>query len=194
MRSLAKEEEDKLSTTYTSFQSDVKNLKDFTEAVDHYIASGNEKDLGQVSSKAEAIKEKMNEKRAEIGNIQPDLDNLDKAVKDQERHKLNLEENIDIIKTDQRILELENEICKFEEELGKVEGHDTYDGDCQRIDKKKQELLFSKARLEGRRGEIVESTRNLKVCSVVDLSIEGCVYVLLTLFNPCHFAAEIITA
>jgi chromosome segregation ATPase len=152
-----------LTSELNSFVADVRNLKELSKQIDEYMASDKEKDLSQISSKRDAIVEKMKAKEAEIRKMQPDVDRLNKAVADQENHKKNLTENIDLIHSGQRIDELEKEIAALEEEAGKVEGSDTCNEDWERLAARKQELLSAQARFEGRRGEIVESIRSLKV-------------------------------
>jgi DNA repair protein RAD50 len=114
-------------------------------------------------SKAYELDERKTEKQLEIESLQPDLDRLVKAVDDQERHKKNLKENIDLIISGQRIEELEKVITKLKQEASNVEGHDTCNEDFQRMSSRKEKMLSSKARLQGRRGKIVESIRSLKV-------------------------------
>jgi DNA repair protein RAD50 len=152
-----------LTAELNSFVSDVSNLKELSKQVDEYMASDTEKDLSQISSKRDTIVEKMKAKEAEIRKMQPDVDRLNKAVADQENHKKNLAENIDLIHSGQRIDELEKEIAALDEEAGKVEGSDACNEDWDRVAERKQVLLSAQARLEGRRGEIVESVRSLKV-------------------------------
>jgi septal ring factor EnvC (AmiA/AmiB activator) len=152
-----------LTSELNSFLAEVRYLKELSKQVDEYMASDKEKDLSQISSKTDTIIEKMKAKEAEIRMMQPDVDKLNKAVADQENHKKNLTENIDLIQSGQRIYELEKEITALEEEAGKVEGSDACNEDWERLAARKQELLSAQARLEGRRGEIVESIRSLKV-------------------------------
>ena len=114
---------------------------------------------------------KAKEKRSQISSLQPDLDQLAKAVDDQERHKKNLKENIDLIASRQRVATLEDEIAKLEEQYSNVEGHETCQDDLDSLTSRKQKSLSSIARLEGRRGEIVESIRSLKVSEFPELRI-----------------------
>ena len=162
LRALRTEEEDRLSSTYSSFVSEVKSLKELAKQIDEYLESNKVVDLDQLSNKAEAIVERMKSKQEEISALQPAMDEMAKAVADQESHKKNLKENIELIKSSQRILELDKEISVLEEEAESVEGHDTCNEDWERLAARKQELLNAQARLEGRRGEILESIRSFK--------------------------------
>lgn len=152
-----------MTSELNNFVADVRYLKELSKQVDEYTASDKKKDLSQISSKRDAIVEKMKAKEAEIRKMQPDVDRLNKAVADKENHKKNLAENIDLIHSGQRIDELDKEIAALEEEAGKVEGSENCDEDWERLAARKQELLSAQARLEGRRGEIMDSIRSLKV-------------------------------
>jgi DNA repair protein RAD50 len=163
MRALAAEEEEKLNGTLNSFVGAVNDLKEVTRQIDEYNDSSNEDDLNQVSRKEEELVEKAKDKQSQIETLQPALDRLAKAVDDQERHKKNLKENIDLILSRQRIDALEIEIEKLDEAASSVEGHDTCYDDLESLTSRKQKTMSSIARLEGRRGEILESIRSLKV-------------------------------
>ena len=86
-----------------------------------------------------------------------------KAVDDQERHKKNLKENIELIHSSQRIEELKKEVDILEKRVSSVEGHDTVYDDIDGLRARKESILKCTARLEGRRGEILESIRSIKV-------------------------------
>lgn len=163
MRSLGKDEEERLSTTCNSFLADVTNLRELSEQIDTYIGSSKEDELDGITNEAKSIVAQMNQVRAEIETMQPELDKLSKAVEDQERHKKNIKDNIDIIQSCQQIEALGKQIVKLEANVANVEGHKTCNNEFAALVGARQELVSSKARLEGRRGEILESIRGFKV-------------------------------
>lgn len=162
MRKLSLEEEGRASDTFNSFVAAVKGLKELAIQIDEYQDSSNEAELNEVSEVQEGIAKKVQGEHRQIESLQPDLDRLAKAVEDQERHKKDLRENLEIIVSRQRIDELKKQISELEETASNVEGHATCYDDLQRIASRNQTRLSSMARLDGRRGEIIESIRGLK--------------------------------
>jgi DNA repair exonuclease SbcCD ATPase subunit len=163
MRTFGSEEEEKLNSTLNSFTGAVQDLKAVAGQIDEYNQSSSEESFEQVTKKAEMLAEKGEKKLSEIQKLQPELDRIGKAVEDHERHKKNLKENFDLISSGQRIEELEKEVAKLEEASSNVEGHETCYDDIESLTSRKQDVTSSIARLEGRRGEILESIRGLKV-------------------------------
>lgn len=74
-----------------------------------------------------------------------------------------MKDNIDLISKRQNIENLEKEITDLEEAASNVEGHETCVNDLNSLESRKEQSMSSIARLEGRRGEILESIRGLKV-------------------------------
>lgn len=163
MRALNTEEEERLSTTLNSFIAAIKELREVAGQIDEYLASGADDELANFDQKTADFRQKAAEKQAKIDEMQPELDDLVKAVDDQERHKKNLKENIELIASKQRIGELEKEIAELEKQASTVEGQDTVTEDIQALRARKESFLKSTARLEGRRGEILETIRGIKV-------------------------------
>jgi DNA repair protein RAD50 len=165
MRAFNNEEEERLSSTVNSFIAVVKDIRGVMKQIDKYVVSSNEDELGNVVRKSEELVEKEKQKQSQLEQMQPELDSIVKAVDDQQRHKKNLKENIELIASGQRIEELQKEITKLEYDATNVEGRDTCYDDMEGLGKRKQEIMNAVARLEGRRGEILESIRSLKVSS-----------------------------
>ena len=167
LRTLGQEEEDQANANCISFASDVSKLKDISEKVDEYIESNRQSELDELTKDALTVQEKVKKKQAEIDTMKPELDNLSKAVDDQERHKKNLEENINIIQARRKMDLIENDIKRLNESKAGIEGQDTCDEDLERVLQSREENLSKKARLEGRRSEIVEAIRGIKVINAM---------------------------
>jgi len=162
MRALGEEEEQRLNDAVNSFSNEVVKLKSITEDIDRYKESNNEEEFDRVSRKSEELLDRSNQVQSRIESKQPDLDRLNKAIADQESHKKNLQQNMELIASGKKIEAMKESIAKLEEDAGKVEGQDTCDEDWDRLTTRKQDILSSIARLEGRRGEIVENIRSQK--------------------------------
>lgn len=163
MRALNNEEEERISATYNSFVGALNELRELRKKIEEYLASGTEEELANFESKIAEYQTKAKEKLTEIEKIQPDLDRLVKAVDDQERHKKNLKENVELIQARNRIDDLKKEITSLEESAANVEGHETVYEDIEGLGARKEKIMKATARLEGRRGEILESIRSIKV-------------------------------
>lgn len=162
MRALNAEEEERLSSTANNFIAAVKELKEIGGQIDEYASSGTEDELANFDQKLATFREKAKTKSDQVREIQPQLAALTKAVDDQERHKKNLKENIELIGSKQRIGELEKEIDALERKASTVDGHDTVFDDMSALKARKEGFMKSTARLEGRRGEVLESIRSIK--------------------------------
>ena len=168
MRTLGQEEEEQHRGACNSFAADVSSLKEISEKIDDYVESNKENELEEVLKESETVQEKIKKKQAEIDTVQPELDALTRAIGDQENHKKNLQENIAIIKSESNIDKLEKEIEKLEKSIASVEGQETCDTDLEHVMGQLKEYHSTQARLDGRRSEIVESIRGLKVKAIVD--------------------------
>ena len=98
-------------------------------------------------------------------NIEPELDRLNKAIDDHERHKKLIQENLDLLEAGERIKDIKKDLDRLKEDMGQVEGSDTYHQALNQCQTRLSELVENRARYEGRRGGIVEQIRTLKVSS-----------------------------
>lgn len=180
LKALASEDEERLRSTKESFIGALKELKAIGRQIEEYQSSTAEDELANVERKKAEFAAKTKEKNSQLKALQPQLDRILKAVEDQERHKKNLKENIELINSTQLIEELKKEIAKLEEKAATVEGHETVYDDIESLRARKEEILKAAARLEGRRAEILESVRSIKVSRSLHLY---CVFVHLALQN-----------
>jgi DNA repair protein RAD50 len=91
------------------------------------------------------------------------LQQVEKAIEDHEAFKKNLRDNLDIIYTTQHIEKLEKEVASMKIERTSIEGHETVYDDFETLRHRQTTTGKAIARLEGRRGEILESIRSVKV-------------------------------
>jgi DNA repair exonuclease SbcCD ATPase subunit len=173
LKALASEDEERLRSTKEAFTAALKELKDIGQRIEEFQSSTTEDELAGVERKKAEFAKKRSEKNSHLRALGPELDRVSKAVDDQNRHKKNLSGNIALINKTQLVEKLKKEISKMEQKKANVEGHETVEDDCEVLNKRKEEILKATARLEGKRGEILENVRSVKVgsslclCSVI---------------------------
>jgi len=100
----ASEEEAKLNETLTSFLNDAKNLRDATKLTEEYTRNNGGDGLDRIASEMSKIVSATKTKAKELQAVQPKLENVAKAVADQERHRQLLLMNIDLMKGEERMV------------------------------------------------------------------------------------------
>jgi predicted RNase H-like nuclease (RuvC/YqgF family) len=165
LRNASKDEEDRLSDIDKRFSNDFSNLRQLTVQIESYVDSNRGKDLDRIKEKISNLAQRTYEKEAELAEIEPKLDQLNKAIDDQLRHKKLIQENIDALAAGEKIKDLKKDLSRLKEDIGQVDGSDTYVQGLNQCQTRLSELLESKARHEGRRGGIVDQIRLLKVRS-----------------------------
>ncbi len=163
MRALNNEEDDRISSTMNSFIGAVKELRSIDSTIERYQSSTTEDELLNVDRKSAEFVKKAEEKKEQLNAIVPELDRLVKAVEDQERCKKNLKENIEIIIAKDVIEKLVEDISRLEGKLANMDGHETVYDDIAGLRSRRELIIMTTATLEGRRGEILESVRSIKV-------------------------------
>jgi DNA repair protein RAD50 len=163
LRAVANEEEQSLRATIDQFSLDVKYLRDLTRQIDDYSRSNKADELDQVASQASKVLERIEQQKKALSSLQPEVDSVRAAVNDQERHKKQLKENVELLHAEQRTNELQEEIDDLETKLKNVDGQETCYAKHTEAKARKEQQLASKARTEGRWSEIVEQIRSLKV-------------------------------
>ena len=161
MRNLAKDEIDSLDGTYKCFQDLVRDLRNVEDRINDFYGS-DASNLDRFATKLQELQTRKEERRELLAKIQPDLDEATKVVSDQERQRKLLNDNIRLMKLKSEIVPLQKEIESLEGQLNDVEGHDTCDDDFDHLESRKADIDISIAKLEGQRGEILESVRGLK--------------------------------
>jgi len=156
------DEESKLNETLNTFLSDVKHLRDLSIRIDEFSSNEDEGGLDRIIAEVDKLIAKINKKKKEYHALQPDLENVKKAVGDQERHRKVLRDNIDLLDSLSQIEEVEQKLLKHEEDKSKIEGADE-------VEQKMEEASFAInkhesiiSRLEGRRSEMIDQIRLLK--------------------------------
>jgi chromosome segregation ATPase len=165
LRNASKDEEDRLSDIDKRFSNDVSNLRQLATQIESYVGSNKENDLNRIKDKLSNLAQRSQEKESELAEIEPQLDQLNKAIDDQLRHKKLIQENIDALAAGEKIKDLKKDLSRLKEDIGQVEGSDTYVQVLNQSQTRLLELVESKARHEGRRGGIVDQIRLLKVRS-----------------------------
>ena len=163
MRSLGNEEEQRLNDTLNDFSNAVHRLKQTTKRIEEYKETNNESEFERCTQKSEELLDKANQYQSRIQAKQPDLDRLEKAIGDQESHKTNLEENIELIGSREKLKVLHTDIEKLEKSKSRVQGADTCNDDMERLGNREKEIDKAIARLEGSRMQILDNIRQQKV-------------------------------
>lgn len=164
MRNLATEDEDEIRKTTQQLEMFENEIEELQKQIEDFDSQNDANSLDHTKQKCSKLASEKIEKEERMGKIQPDLDRLKKALDDQERHKKNLNENINLIGLSSRIREIEKEIQSLQEAAANVAGHETAYDDARRLRDRETEIAQMNARLEGRRGEIYENVRSFKVC------------------------------
>ena len=161
-RKLAEEEEKRITSTLAAFNIDVTGLRNIVDLIDEYEKSNSQEEVERLEAKRETLTKKAKAKDKEIESMRPDLIRLAKIVDDQELQRKNLGENIKLTQSLRKIKRFKEEVAKIREEKSQAEDHESLQEDTERLQQRNNELIASKARLEGRRGEIIDTVRGLK--------------------------------
>jgi chromosome segregation ATPase len=162
-RQSSKDEERRLSEHLHKFQSDINALRQMTTEVDSYANSDKEQELARINEMLSTLEQRMNQKRAELAVISPELKEIAKKIDDQELQKKLIKENLALIEIRGRIEDLQQDIGRMDEEMKAVEGFDTYVQNLETGQVRLSKLHESRAHHEGRRGGIIDQIRSLKV-------------------------------
>jgi DNA repair protein RAD50 len=163
MRSAANETERNLQTEVSQFDGEFKQLSDLVQQIDSYTTSNKSDELQRLSSAIRDILGLIEERKQKLLAAQPELESARNAVLDQERHKKNLKQNIDIMESTSRIKEIKKDIARLEQKRMSIEGYDTVYNEFATVRNNKERMQEDKARLDGRFSEIAESVRSIKV-------------------------------
>jgi len=163
LRSHSSDETERLSKALNDFCSEVKNLHNLTREIDEYAASDESGRLEEVEKQLATAAKRIGERKKDLGEMQSELDKVKNLVKDQERRKKDLQNNIQILAGMEDIKKTEKEIKEKDEEFNSIPGANAVDEQCEKLSKKKSKLVERKAQTDGRRSEVVERLRSLKV-------------------------------
>ena len=163
MRALSNEEEERISSVLNSFLLAVKELRVIDSNIQTYLLSTSEDELASAKLQSAECDKNIDKMQKQVNSLTPELASLLKAIDDQESHKKNLKDSIDVINANNAIHELDKHIVHLEEKAKNICGHDTLFQDIAKLRSKRESNIKSTARLEGRRGEILESIRTFKV-------------------------------
>lgn len=163
LRKMNEEEYERHSETLSNFLQLAGELKDLILKIEQYEDSPNEEELAGIGNRTEILAKKREEKLKAIARMNPEIQQIEKAIEDQDAYKRNLRDNLDIISTTQRIKQLEKDLDSLKVENNNIEGHETVYDDFETLRHRQTTTGKAIARLEGRRGEILESIRSAKV-------------------------------
>lgn len=161
-RKLAEEEENRFSSTLASFNNDVTALQNIVDSIEDYDKSNSQDDMEKIEEEKKKLIDKSKAKMEELKKLRPDIKRLADIVDNQQQQKQNLEGNITLVQSLQKIKLYNNEMAEIEAELSQHESFSSLQADLQSLGKQNNGLVESKARLEGRRGEVIDNQRALK--------------------------------
>lgn len=161
--SLSESEVQALEKALHDFQADKRSLAQLDGEIREFEESSQSNDLGLMSSKMEAIRDSASEAKNELLKLQPGLTEIRKTVTDRERHKRQLQQNIDILVAEARISVLNEEIDKLKEEKDSIEGSQSALAEHGELTAKRESLLQKKARSDGMFSSHMEQVRALHV-------------------------------
>lgn len=157
------EEENEIRKTAEQLKMFENEFRELQRQIDDFVSKTDANALENIKNQIEGLQSKRKEKEANVARIQPHLERLKKALDDQERHKKNLNENINLLDLNTQILDIKRELEKLQESSQQINGRDTAKDDIHNLQRRKNKLGQQNARLEGRRGEIHENIRSFKV-------------------------------
>lgn len=161
-RALRDAEISSLHDKLVEYQGEAKELRRLTKAIEDFAASEENGALDCITAETMAVLEQIQSKRKESKSLRADLDKLQDIVKNQERHKKMIRDNIDVIETQNAAEELNKEIEQLEQQKKAVKGSDKAYDEHKRAVALKQKCQGDLARVEGRWMEVVEALRSLK--------------------------------
>lgn len=152
-----------LEKSLQDFRADKRALETLDSDIREFEESSQLDDLNQMSSKMESIKEKAGAAKNELEALQPGLVEIQKAVDDRERHKRQLQQNVDILVAESRISALNLEIDQLQKEKDSIDGAQSAEDEHKALRTQKDGLLQKKARSDGMFSSHMEQIRALKV-------------------------------
>jgi DNA repair protein RAD50 len=162
LRALRMEEEQKIIKTLSLFDGDVQALRNLEMQIKIYTESNQADESTKISAAVEEILGRMEALKQGMKNLEPQLDSIRKAVNDQERHKKQLKENIDILVTEEKMKAVEKEKKKLEEKLETLEGFKDAQSEYNKAKSDKEHFQNNKSICEGRFSSLVEQIRAMK--------------------------------
>jgi predicted nucleic acid-binding Zn-ribbon protein len=148
------------------FETEVERVKSIDKSINVYEQSDGPAESARLKPRMDAIRVNMETAKEDLGKLQPDLIEKRKVVDDRERHRKQLQQNIDILVAKERIESLRAELDGLENERDSVEGSDTAESELQELRSKRSDLLHKKARSDGMFSSHMEQIIALKVCCI----------------------------
>jgi DNA repair protein RAD50 len=162
LRALRMEEEQKIIKNLSLFDGDVQALRNLEKQIELYVQSSREEESIKISAAIKQTLARIEALKQEMKNLQPQLDAAREAVNDQERHKKQLKDNIDILATEEKMKATEKEKRKLEEKLDLLEGFKDAQSEYNKAKSEKDQFQNSKSICEGRFSSLVEQIRAMK--------------------------------
>merc|ERR1712238_549661 len=161
-RKHAQDEDNRISSTLASFKNDVTALQNIVDSIEEYEKSSSQDNIEQIEEENKELIVKSKAKKKELDEMKPQLEKMTDIVDDQKEQKKNLENNINLAISRQKIKSYDEKIAGITDKLSDHDPFDSLNGDKHRLRKRNEGLIANKARLEGRRGEVMDNQRLLK--------------------------------
>ena len=148
-RELAKEEEERLSSTLNKLNNDISALLTLNLDINQSarrLVDNNSFDV--LREQIDKVRDIVSEKRTQIQELEPELESLTRSISDQERHRKIIRENISLIEARHRIEKLRKEIDLVQKKKQKIHGHDTAAQELNEATAQISALFETKARKE----------------------------------------------
>lgn len=154
-----------MQTTLIAFDGALKNLHTLTQQIEVYLRSDKPQELARISTEVQNVLRSTEYSRTELRRLDPMLESAKRGIDDQERYKILLKQNMEVLEAEKRMKDTENEIADLESRRSDIEGHDSVCYDYQAAKESKEELQQRKANYDGRFSSHVEQIHALKVRS-----------------------------
>eukprot|EP00970_Alexandrium_tamarense_P014915 scaffold4488_cov185-Alexandrium_tamarense.AAC.19 len=161
MRTANGYEESKLGEELRGFEKDISRLAEITDKIDFYDNSNKEREILDVETSLNENADAIKDEEAKLVSMKPEIEQLKKQVDDSERQKQKIQNNIDVLKLQKEVNDMEEEIGKLEDDAKDMGGEDAARilNEANTIHRESQEM---KAVAEGKRQMLAEQRRALK--------------------------------
>ena len=164
MRSLHQEEETSLQSKWSDFEKEIQSLRSIADQIETYTRSDKPREHEEMTRKVSEILARVEAKKEEAQQLEPKLHAIRRAVEDQERHKNQLKQNIEILEATAGLRALRKDVEELEKKRAAITGHRTAHKEFEALKAEKEKVYQKKAMADGRFSSHMEQIRALQVC------------------------------
>ena len=160
--SVSRKEQKSRSDAYQHFKGEISSLRELCHEIDLFASSGKIRSDGEIKKEQDTLKVKLRNVENKIHKLLPDIHRAQAAVEHHERHKKQLQQNLDILHSRSKIHSLSEEVEKLSRSMHGMVPLKIASERFENAKKIKDQGQDQLARLEGRYHEINEQVRSIK--------------------------------